>query len=249
MSDADADADGDVGADADANGAGGVDADAAGQEVEYGYTEWRCTNCGRTTPRQNPPCSRCGNMRFERVEVRASDFDDEIRAASTLELLRENPRPVAAAAVVLLVAALVALASAGVLVLADPFGLGYRFGAVDAVADDGDGTLTAAELHGRVAAEYGGASMRWYGRGLELSFTTTAESNAAVAAELTRVAEWYAEYVADGGEAASLRITVDVANAGRGRVVVDRADAAAFAAGDISRAEYRSRVLASSRRG
>jgi len=223
-----------------------ADADAGTDDVERRYTEWRCTNCGRTTPRQNPPCSRCGNMSFERVEVHESDFDDEIRAATTLELLRENPRPVAAAVALVAVAAVVALASAGVFVLADPFGLGYRFGAVDAVADDGDDTLTAAELHGRVAAEHGDTSMRWYGRGLELTYTSSADSNAAVTAELVRVAEWYAEYVADGGDAASLRVTVDVAGGGRGRVVVDRADAAAFAAGDLSRAEYRSRVLASS---
>jgi hypothetical protein len=28
------------------------------QNVEYGYTEWRCENCGRSTPKHNPPCDR-----------------------------------------------------------------------------------------------------------------------------------------------------------------------------------------------
>ena len=48
---------------------------------EAGYAEWRCRNCGHGVPKHNPPCSRCGNMRFERVEVRASEFDDETVAA------------------------------------------------------------------------------------------------------------------------------------------------------------------------
>jgi hypothetical protein len=214
-------------------------------DAEYGYTEWRCENCGHASPKNNPPCDRCGNMTFEQVEVRASDFDDEIQAASTRELLRENARTVGAGVAVLLVVAVVGLASAGVFVLSDPFGLGYRYGAVEAVPADDDGTLTAAELHGRVAAEYDGTSMQWYGRELELSYASSAASNAALVDELTGIAAWYAEYVADGGDAASLQVTVNVADGGRGRVVVERADAAAFAAGDISRTEYQSRFLES----
>jgi hypothetical protein len=32
--------------------------------------EWRCTNCGASHPRKNPPCHECGGMDFERVVVR-----------------------------------------------------------------------------------------------------------------------------------------------------------------------------------
>jgi hypothetical protein len=94
-------------------------------DAEFGYTEWRCENCGHSAPKNNPPCDRCGNMRFEQMEVHASDFDDEIRVAGTLELVRENARTVGAAVAILLVVAVVGLANAGVFVVADSFGLGY----------------------------------------------------------------------------------------------------------------------------
>ncbi|MFB6304127.1 MAG: hypothetical protein ABEH47_03095 [Haloferacaceae archaeon] len=215
-------------------------------DTEYGYTEWRCENCGHGVPKNNPPCSRCGNMRFEQVVVRESDFDEATRVPSTAEVLRDNARLAGASVAVVLVVAVVGLASAGVFVLSDPLGLGYRYGAVDAAPDDGDGTLTAAELHGRVAAEHADASLRWRGRELRLSYRTTAASNAVVATELVQVAEWYAAYVDDGGDAARLRITATVGERGRARVTVERADAAAFADGTLSRSEYRTRVLGSS---
>jgi len=31
--------------------------------------EWECESCGRTQPKHNPPCSRCGGMSFEKVPV------------------------------------------------------------------------------------------------------------------------------------------------------------------------------------
>lgn len=215
------------------------------EDVEFGYTEWRCTNCGNGAPKRNPPCDRCGGLEFERVEVRESDFDAEIRGPSTVELLRENALTVGAGIVILLVGTVAISASAGLFVVADPFGFGYRFGAVEAVTPNDDGTLTAAELHGQVAAAYDDTSMRWYGRGLELAYESSADSNAALATELTEIGTWYATYVGDGGEARSLQITATVRGGGRARVTIARADAAAFAAGDISESEYRSRIFAS----
>jgi hypothetical protein len=213
-------------------------------DAEYGYTEWRCENCGHTAPKNNPPCSRCGNMRFEQVYVSEGDFDD-VSAPSTLELIRENPRPVVAGLAILVVAALVGAASVGAVVLADPLGLGYRYGAVDAVPADGDGTLTTAEFHGRVADEVAGGdtSLQWYGRTLELSYVSSADSNEALVAELTEVGVLYAEYVADGGDAARLRVTADIADGGRARVFVSSADATAFANGELSRGQFQSRIL------
>jgi hypothetical protein len=216
---------------------------SGGDPDEYGYTEWVCTNCGRSAPKNNPPCGRCGNMRFEQVEVRASDFDD-VTAASTAAIVRENAGLVVAVVAVLSVVVVAMLASAGVFVVSDPLGLGIRFGAVEAVSPNDDGTLTAAELHGRVAAEYGDSSMRWYGRGLELSYRSDATTTGALAEEVSTVAVWYAEYVGDGGDADSLEITVRTGD-GRARVTIDRADAAAFAAGDISESQYRSRIFQS----
>lgn len=211
-------------------------------EPERRYTEWRCTNCGHGVPKNNPPCDRCGNMQFEQVEVSAGDFSDEIAGASTRELLRDNAITVGAAVAILLVVAVAGLASAGVFVVSDPVGLGYKFGAVEPVQPNDDGTLTEAELHGRVAETYADTSMRWYGQGLELSFSSDAGSNAALVEDVTTVATWYAQYVGDGGAASSLEITVRTAE-GRARVTVARADAAAFAAGDISVSEYRSRIF------
>ncbi len=181
-------------------------------------------------------------MQFEQFEVRASDVD--VGTASTRELLRENARPVGAGLLVLAVVAAVSLANVGVFVISDPLGLGYRYGAVTPVAADGDSQLTAAEFHGRVAGEYRDTSLSWSGRTLEFSYASDATSNEALAAELVDVAVVYATYVDDGGDAARLQITADLEGRGQARVVVERADAAAFAAGDISRATYRERVLA-----
>lgn len=183
-------------------------------------------------------------MSFEQHEVRASDVD--VGTASTRELLRENARPVGAGLVVLALVAAVSLASAGVFVVSDPFGLGYRYGAVSPVATDGDSQLTAAEFHGRVAGDYRDTSLSWSGRTLRLSYASDAASNGALAAELVGIAVVYATYVDDGGDAARLRITATLEGRGQARVVVDSADAAAFAAGEISRSTYRERVLAPS---
>jgi hypothetical protein len=79
-----------------------------------------------------------------------------------------------------------------------------------------------------------------------LSYTSAASSNEALADEVTRIATVYADYVSDGGEADSLQITAQVGDRGRARVVVDAADARAFAAGDISESEYRSRIFGES---
>ena len=209
---------------------------------EFGYTEWRCTNCGHGVPKNNPPCDRCGNMEFEQVEVRESDFDDEVRGASNRELLRENWWSVGGGLAILLVVAVAALASAGVFVVSDPFGFGYRYGAVDAVSPNDDGTLTAAELHGQVAANYSDTAMNWNGRALQVGFRSDATSNAQLAEDVLQVATGYATYVGDGGDAASLQITVRTAE-GRARVRVDRTDAAAFANGEISASQYRSRIF------
>lgn len=213
-------------------------------EPEYRYTEWRCTNCGHGVPKNNPPCDRCGSMELERVEVRESDFAEEVRGPSTVELLRDHWLSVGGGLLVILVVAVAALASAGVFVLSDPVGLGYRFGAVDPVQPDDNGTLTAAELHGRVDAAYEETSLRWSGRDLHLSYRTTATERSEIVAEVTTVATWYATYVGDGGDAARLRVTVE-SQGSRSRVFVERADAAAFDRGDISREEYQSRIFQS----
>jgi hypothetical protein len=224
--------------------AGTGHADRTEQPAERAYTEWRCTNCGNSVPKHNPPCNRCGNMEFEQVRVSEHDFDEEIRGPSNLELLRDNWATVGASVVIVLVVVVGGLASAGVFVVSDPFGLGYRYGAVEATAPDADGTLTAAEFHGQVASEYDETSLGWSGRTLELSYASEASSNAALADELTQVAVWYASYVEDGGDAERLQVTARVGD-GRARIVVDSADARAFAAGDITESEYRSRLFES----
>jgi hypothetical protein len=49
-------------------------AEVAG-DVSETTTAWACTECGRDHTRNNPPCSRCGNMSFERRERRYDDID------------------------------------------------------------------------------------------------------------------------------------------------------------------------------
>jgi hypothetical protein len=212
--------------------------------AERAYTEWRCTNCGKSVPKHNPPCTRCGNMEFEQVRISEHDFDDEIRGPSNLELLRENWATAGASVVIVLAVVVAGLASAGVFVVSDPFGLGYRYGAVDAVAPNDDGTLTAGEFHGQVASEYDETSLGWSGRTLELSYSSDARSNAVLADELTEIAVWYAGYVEGGGDAERLQVTARVGD-GRGRVVIDSDDARAFAQGDITESEFRSRIFES----
>lgn len=213
------------------------------EEIEYGYTAWQCTNCGHEVPKNNPPCDRCGNMAFEQIEVHESDFADEIRGPSNRQLLREHALSVGAGVAILLVVAVAVLANAGVFVVSDPFGLGYRYGAVEAVAPNDDGTLTAGEFHGRVAAAYDDTSLQWDGRNLALAYRSSATSSGALADELTRIATWYATYVDDGGTARQLRITATVGESRRVRVTVASADARRFAAGEISETEYRSRIF------
>lgn len=215
-------------------------------EVEFGYTAWRCTNCGHEVPKNSPPCDRCGNMEFEAVEVHEGDFDDEIRGPSNRQLLREHALTVGAGMAILLAVAVAVLASAGVFVVSDPFGLGYRYGAVEPVQPDDDGQLTAGEFHGRVAADYEDTSLRWYGRGLELSYQSRATSDAALTDEIAAIATVYATYVGSGGDADHLQITATIRDDTRARVTVDAADARRFASGEISEEEYRSRIFAES---
>jgi hypothetical protein len=216
-------------------------ADDRPPEAEMGYTEYRCRNCGRTTPKNTPPCDRCGGYDFERVEVTASDFDDEVRAPSNVQLVRENPAVATGIVVVLAGLLVAALAYSGAVVVADPTGT-YRFGAVSATPVDDDGTLTAGEFRTRLAAEHDVAAMRWSGRGLSVRVETDAAANDAVVAEVMAVARSYATYVDAGGEAATLELTVDTPD-GDARVRIDGDDARAYADGDISEGAYRDRVF------
>jgi len=210
-------------------------------EAEIGYTEYRCTNCGRTTPKNTPPCDRCGGYDFERVEVTASDFDDEVRAPSNVQLVRENPAVAAGIVVVLAGLLVAALAYSGAVVVADPTGT-YRFGAVSGTAVDDDGTLTAGEFRTQLEADHEVAAMRWSGQGLSVRVETDATANDAVVAEVMAVARSYATYVDSGGEAAALELTVATPD-GEARVRIDAADARAYADGDISEGAYRDRVF------
>lgn len=212
-------------------------------EIEHRYTAWQCTNCGNEIPKNNPPCTRCGNMRFEQIEVHERDFDDEIRGPSTLQLLREHALTVGAGVAILLGVAVAVLAHAGVFIVSDPVGLGYRYGAVEATTPNDDGTLTASEFHGRVAATYSDTSLRWKGRKLLLSYQSSASSKEVLEDELTEIAMWYATYISDGGDAEQLRITTRLSGDRRAQVVVMSSDARQFAAGEITEAEYRSRIF------
>lgn len=224
------------------SGAGSGDVTGPG-EIGTKFSEWRCTECGHGHPKNNPPCDRCGNMRFELVETDPDEFVPG-EGSSYLDILRENAALAVAASLVLSVVGLTVLANAGVFVLADPFGLGYRYGVVDAVEPDDDGTLTAGEFRSLVAADHDVQSVSWSGRTLELRYATNAGSNAALGSELGDIAGTYAEYVGSSGNAAQLQVTAVRGDGSGARVTVERSLAQQFADGELSRDEYVSRALA-----
>ena len=187
-------------------------------------------------------------MRLERVEVTGEDFDAELETPSFLDLVVENPLPVVAAVLVLSVAAVAVLAGSGVFVVSDPFGLGYRYGAVDAVQPDDDGTFTAGEFRAAVEAEYRVETVRYSGRRLELVYGTDAASNEAFTDEVATVAELYARYAASGGNTERLRIVATSEGDRVGRLTVESSWAREFANGDISRETYLSRIASTAGR-
>lgn len=212
------------------------------------YDVWRCPECGHEHPKNNPPCDRCGAMRLERVQVTEDDFESELDTPSFLDLMAENPLPVVVAALVLAVAAVAVLAGAGVFVVSDPFGLGYRYGAVDAVQPDDDGTFTAGEFRAAVEEEYRVETVRYSGRQLELVYETGATSNEAFTGEVATVAELYARYVSSGGDAERLRIVATSDGNRVGRLTVESSWAEEFASGDLSREAYLSRIASTAGR-
>jgi len=212
------------------------------------YDVWRCPECGHEHPKNNPPCDRCGAMRLDRVEVTEDDFDAELDAPSFLDLLAENPLPAVVAVAVVAVAAVAVLAGSGVFVVSDPFGLGYRYGAVDTVEPDDDGTFTAGEFRAAVEEEYEVETVRYSGRRLELVYETGAGSNEAFTGEVATVAELYARYAASGGDAERLRIVATADGDRVGRLTVESSWAREFAAGDLSREEYLSRIASTAGR-
>lgn len=212
-------------------------------EPEMRYTEYRCTNCGHATPKNTPPCDRCGNYELEAVEVRASDFDDEVSVPGMLSVARENPGTTAAAVVIAVVAVVGALAWSGAFVVADPTGT-YRFGGVSAAPVDGD-VGTAGEFRTRLAADHELTGMHWVGRSLEVSVESDATTQAALVDEIMSVARTYAEFAASGDAGAALELTVSTPD-GLASVRVASGDARAFAAGDLSEDQYRDRVFGGS---
>ena len=212
------------------------------------YDVWRCPECGHEHPKNNPPCDQCGAMRLDRVEVTEDDFDAELDAPSFLDLLAENPLPAVVAVAVVAVAVVAVLAGSGVFVVSDPFGLGYRYGAVDAVEPDDDGTFTAGEFRAAVEEEYEVETVRYSGRRLELVYETGAGSNEAFTGEVATVAELYARYAASGGDAERLRIVATADGDRVGRLTVESSWAREFAAGDLSREEYLSRIASTAGR-
>ncbi|MFC6940082.1 zinc ribbon domain-containing protein [Salinirubellus sp. GCM10025818] len=219
-----------------------ADSGGSSEPSRMRYDVWRCPECGHEHPKNNPPCDRCGAMRLERVEVTEDDFESELETPSFLDLVAENPLPVVAAALVLSVAAVAVLAGSGVFVLSDPFGLGYRYGAVDAIEPNDDGTFTAGEFRAAVAEDYRVETVRYSGRQLELVYETDATSNEAFTGEVATVAELYARYAASGGEAERLRIVATSDGNRVGRLTVESSWGREFASGDISREAYLSRI-------
>jgi len=212
------------------------------------YDVWRCPECGHEHPKNNPPCDRCGAMRLDRAEITGEDFDSELEVPGFLDLLAENPLPAVAAFLVVSVAAVAVLVGSGAFVLSDPFGLGYRYGAVEAVEPDGDGTFTAGEFRGAVAEEYEVETVRYSGRRLELVYRTDSTSNEGFTGEVATIAELYARYAASGGEAERLRIVATADGNREGRLTVESSWAREFAAGDLSRETYLSRIASTAGR-
>lgn len=226
-------------------GAGSGTHDAG--EVGVGYDEWRCPNCGHGHPKNTPPCDSCGHMELERVHVSATDFDDELRGAGWLELVRENALLVLATVLVVGVVGGVVATSSGLLVLSDPFGWGYKWGTVDAAEPGTAEPGSAAALRGDLAQELTVLSFAWRGQHLELTYRSDAQTAAQFDREVETVTLDYARYVDAGGEATRLSVEVQGYEGGR-TLTVERDWAAAYNAGELSREEYVDRVASSANR-
>jgi hypothetical protein len=207
------------------------------------YTEWRCTACGHAHPKNHPPCDRCGAMSFEMAEVEATDFDAELRGPSYPELLRENWLLAAVAGAVVLVAGVAVLTSTGVFVLSDPLGLGYRYGAVEAVEPNDDGRFTAGELHARLEADHDVEAVRWSGRELRVVYTTEAGSQTELRDEVVAIGRAYGEYARAGGGGDRLRVVATAEGRTVARVPVDRELAVDLAAGRVEEGAFRTTVF------
>jgi hypothetical protein len=181
-------------------------------------------------------------MRFELIETDPATFEPG-NGISYLDILRENSTLTTIAVVVVSVAALTVLANAGVFVLGDPFGLGYRYGAVEPVEPDQDGILTGGEFRALVAADYQVQSMAWSGRTLRVTYRTTADSEVATGDELADIAVIYAEYIRAGGDAARLQITAVRDDGGGFRITVEQSLANRFLEGELTRNQYVSKAL------
>lgn len=90
----------------------GPNSETGGTRYEAETTKvWVCTDCGRESPRKNPPCSRCGGMEFDQQEKRVDA--EELSTPSYFDVLT----PAYAAGLVLVVGlvAVVGLGMAGVI--------------------------------------------------------------------------------------------------------------------------------------
>jgi len=58
-----------------------VDPGPTAGEMDSSYTQWRCEECGREHPRNNPPCVRCGSMQFEHEQVEDIDIQNYVEGA------------------------------------------------------------------------------------------------------------------------------------------------------------------------
>jgi hypothetical protein len=225
-----------------------ADSGVPDEEPRMRYDVWRCPECGHEHPKNNPPCDRCGAMRLDRVQVTEDDFESELDTPSFLDLLAENPLPAVVAFLVVSVAGVAVLVGSGVFVVSDPFGLGYRYGVVDAVEPNDDGTFTAGEFRAAVEAEYEVETVRYDGRQLELVYRTDATSDESFTGEVATIAELYARHVDSGGDTERLRIVATADGNRVGRLTVESSWARGFAAGDLSRDEYLSRIASTAGR-
>ena len=182
-------------------------------------------------------------MQFELVETDPEEFVN-VSGVTYGELIGENRFLVGIVVLLLAVGGLAALAGAGVFVLSDPIGLGYRYGAVEAVEPNDDGQLTAGEFHSLVATDTEVQSVSWSGRTLTLSYATEAASNDVLRAEVGDIAVQYAGYVDRGGDAARLRVEAVREDGRSGSVTVEDSEAQRYADGELSRTAYVNAILA-----
>jgi len=163
---------------------------------------WRCEECGKTSPRNDSPCGRCGSITYS--PIYGTEHEPGEIEAGLASRIRRNRLIIGVGLLIGLGIAALIGAYLGFFVVGDPV-TGMQFGAVGTSAP-GDAPATGAEFHGAVRNDVQTDYLLWYGTTLRLEYRSGARSEDALALELGGIIRAYTDYIRAGGDAERLDI-------------------------------------------